>query len=74
METKIGEIVRTYQDFKRTKRIPNPEKTQSVQLLRPRLIPFSKVECLTILKFEDTELGWYAKQVYKKAESSKQAF
>lgn len=41
---------------------------------KPRLIPYSKVQCEMLLNCEEKSLGWYAKQIYKNPERAKQAF
>lgn len=63
-----------YQKLKAIKRLPNPEKKYPMSMSKPRLIPYSKVECQMLLNCEQKELGWLAKQIYKNPEKIKQTF
>ena len=60
-----------YNTTKTQRRLPSVEKKCSVKLLKPRLIPYSKVECSIILNFKEKEVGWLAKQIYVSSEEHK---
>jgi hypothetical protein len=43
-------------------------------MCKPRLIPFSKVDCERLLNCQDKELGWLAKQIYKNPDKVKTTY
>lgn len=43
-------------------------------MCKPRLIPYSKVDCEKLLNCQEKELGWIAKQIYKNEDKIKQTY
>ena len=49
LKTKINFILMDYQKQKQMKRLPTPEKKYEIKMSKPRLLPFSSVECSKLL-------------------------
>jgi len=71
LKVKSSFIKTEYNNVKMQRRVPNPSKKYTIKVSRPRLIPYSKVECDTLLNFNEKELGWLAKQIYSSSDDQK---
>jgi hypothetical protein len=65
LKIKFQYIKADYLRVKATKQLPSINKKYVIKLNRPRIIPFSKVECELILNYTDKKgISWYIKQIY----------
>ena len=74
LKTKTNFILQDYQKLKLMKKLPKPENKYPIKMSKPRLVPFSKVECMKLLDCSDKNPGMLAKQVYKDKDKIKQNY